>query len=58
MLEEEYEKTRRRLPAHLRRVEAERPFKARDLFILSLDDGLEGLNPRVDVHGAFLSGTG
>ena len=26
MLEEEYEKTRRRLPAHLRRVEAERPF--------------------------------
>lgn len=26
MLEEEYEKTRRRLPAHLRRVEDERPF--------------------------------
>lgn len=26
MLEEEYEKTRRRLPAHLRRVETERPF--------------------------------
>ncbi|MFT4051835.1 MAG: GNAT family N-acetyltransferase [Microbacterium sp.] len=26
MLEEEYEKTRRRLPHHLRRVEAERPF--------------------------------
>ena len=26
MLEEEYEKTRRRLPAHLRRTEAERPF--------------------------------
>lgn len=26
MLEEEYEKTRRRVPAHLRRVEVERPF--------------------------------
>ena len=26
MLEEEYDKTRRRLPAHLRRVETERPF--------------------------------
>ena len=26
MLEEEYEKTRRRLPAHLRRAEQERPF--------------------------------
>ena len=26
MLEEEYDKTRRRLPAHLRRVESERPF--------------------------------
>jgi len=26
MLEEEYEKSRRRLPAHLRRVEVERPF--------------------------------
>ena len=26
MLEEEYEKTRRHLPAHLRRAESERPF--------------------------------